>query len=205
MNEVEAKVYLKNHLNFTNLDIERLEIFKNELLDFNSYYNLISDNTLSSVWTRHVLDSAQLLSFFNTKSNASLVDLGSGAGFPGLIISIFNKNPRFHVKLYEKSKIKRKFLNIIKEKLRIDVDIRENVYQEKIINADIIVARAFKKLEEIIKISRETVKKPHKIIVLKGKNAQEEINNISLEQNYSYKLVKSITNIDSKIIIVNAK
>ena len=96
-------------------------------------------------------------------------------------------------------------MNIIKEKLKINVDIRENVYQEKIINADIIVARAFKKLKEIIRISRETVKKPHKIIILKGKNAQEEINNISLEQNYSYKLVKSITNIDSKIIIVNAK
>ena len=109
------------------------------------------------------------------------------------------------MKLYEKSPIKRKFLNIIKEKLKINVDIKENVYQEKIINADIIVARAFKKLKEIIRISRETVKKPHKIIILKGKNAQEEINNISLEQNYSYKLVKSITNIDSKIIIVNAK
>ena len=205
MNEVEAKDYLKNHLNFTILDIERLEIFKNQLLDFNSNYNLISDNTLSLIWTRHVLDSAQLLSLINTKSNASLIDLGSGAGFPGLIISIFNKNPEFHVKLYEKSPIKRKFLNIIKEKLKINVDIRENVYQEKIINADIIVARAFKKLKEIIRISRETVKKPHKIIILKGKNAQEEINNISLEQNYSYKLVKSITNIDSKIIIVNAK
>ena len=205
MNEVEAKDYLKNHLNFTILDIERLETFKSQLLDFNSNYNLISDNTLSFIWTRHVLDSAQLLSLINTKSNASLIDLGSGAGFPGLIISIFNKNPEFHVKLYEKSPVKRKFLNIIKEKLKINVDIRENVYQEKIINADIIVARAFKKLKEIIRISRETVKKPHKIIILKGKNAQEEINNISLEQNYSYKLVKSITNIDSKIIIVNAK
>ena len=205
MNEVEAKDYLKNHLNFTILDMERLETFKRQLLDFNSNYNLISDNTLSFIWTRHVLDSAQLLSLINTKSNASLIDLGSGAGFPGLIISIFNKNPEFHVKLYEKSPIKRKFLNIIKEKLKINVDIKENVYQEKIINADIIVARAFKKLKEIIRISRETVKKPHKIIILKGKNAQEEINNISLEQNYSYKLVKSITNIDSKIIIVNAK
>ena len=115
MNEVEAKDYLKNHLNFTILDIERLETFKSQLLDFNSNYNLISDNTLSFIWTRHVLDSAQLLSLINTKSNASLIDLGSGAGFPGLIISIFNKNPEFHVKLYEKSPVKRKFLNILQD------------------------------------------------------------------------------------------
>ena len=71
--------------------------------------------------------------------------------------------------------------------------------------ADVIVCRAFKKLGEILKISREKVKKPHKLIILKGKNAQTEINNVSLGKNYSYKLVNSITDLDSKIIIVNAK
>ena len=62
-----------------------------------------------------------------------------------------------------------------------------------------------KKLDEILKISREIVEKPHKLIVLKGKNAQMEINNVSLGSNYSYKLEESITEDDSKIIIVNAK
>ena len=78
------------------------------------------------------------------------------------------------------------------------------VYEKEIL-ADIIVCRAFKKLEEIYEISREIVKKPHKMIVLKGKNAQTEINNVSLASNYSYKLEQSITNDDSKIIIVEAK
>ena len=64
---------------------------------------------------------------------------------------------------------------------------------------------AFKKLSEILTISREIVKKPHKLIVLKGKNAQSEINNVSLASNYSYKLEKSITDDDSKIIIVEVK
>ena len=62
-----------------------------------------------------------------------------------------------------------------------------------------------KKLNEIIKISREIVKKPHKIVVLKGKSAQLEINNVSLDSNYSYNLENSITDYDSKIIIVEAK
>ena len=49
------------------------------------------------------------------------------------------------------------------------------------------------------------MKKPHKLIILKGKNAQSEINNVSLDSNYSYKLEKSITDDDSKIIIVEVK
>jgi 16S rRNA G527 N7-methylase RsmG len=82
--------------------------------------------------------------------------------------------------------------------------ISDNVYESQI-EADIIVCRAFKKLDQIIKISREIVKKPHKILILKGKNAQDEINNVSLGPNYSYKLEKSITDFDSKIIIIEAK
>ena len=85
-----------------------------------------------------------------------------------------------------------------------NISIENNVYEKEVL-ADVIVCRAFKKLDEIIDISREIVKKPHKLIILKGKNAQSEINNVSLEPNYSYKLEKSITDDDSKIIIVEAK
>tara|TARA_B110001452_G_scaffold83797_1_gene68504 strand:+ start:316 stop:930 length:615 start_codon:yes stop_codon:yes gene_type:complete len=204
MKEEQAKVFLINQLNISNTDMKRLEIFKNLLLDYNKKFNLISKNTEKSVWFRHILDSTQLMNFISTNSDKKLVDLGSGAGFPGLIIALLNKNPNFHVKLYEKSKVKRDFLNIVKKLLSINFEINNNVY-EKTINADIVVSRAFKKLSEIIKISREIVKKPHKLIILKGKNAQYEINNVSFDNNYSYKLEKSVTDIDSKIVIIEAK
>ena len=71
--------------------------------------------------------------------------------------------------------------------------------------ADIVICRAFKKLGEIIDISREKIKKDHKIIILKGKNAQKEINNVSLTSNYSYKIKNSITDKNSKILIIDAK
>ena len=151
-----------------------------------------------------MLDSAQILSFFNINENKSLVDLGTGAGFPGLIIAIFNKNVKFHVKLFEKSPVKRRFLQKIKDNLNIKVEIADDVYKGKI-DADIIVSRAFKKIEKIIEISREIKEKPHKIIILKGKNAQEEINKVSLGSKYSYKLKKSITDNDSKIIVIDVK
>jgi 16S rRNA (guanine527-N7)-methyltransferase len=204
MNDDEVKQILLKDLKFTENDVSKLEVLKKSLLEYNSKYNLISKSTENSIWSRHILDSAQLIKYFSTKYEASLADFGSGAGFPGLIIAIFNKNPKFHVKLYEKSPVKRSFLNFIKEKLDIQYIVAENIYDE-VIEANIVVARAFKKIDRIIEISREMIKKPHKIIILKGKNAQSEINNVSFGSNYRYKLERSITDTDSKIIIVDAK
>jgi 16S rRNA (guanine527-N7)-methyltransferase len=204
MLEVNAKKLLIEGLNFTTLDMNKLELFRKYLIEYNKKYNLISKSTEKMIWSRHILDSAQLIKYFDTNLSAKLSDLGSGAGFPGLIIALYNKNPKFHVKLYEKSPIKRDFLTMMRKKLSLDFTIEENIYKESI-SVDIIVARAFKKIDKIIDISREIVKKPHKIIVLKGRNAQNEIKNVSLASNYSYKLEKSITDNDSKLIIINVR
>ena len=205
MDEVKVIEILKNELGFSDSSIKKLKKFHNYLLEYNKRYNLISKNTEKSIWNRHILDSAQIIKFIDELRCNNIVDFGSGAGFPGLIIAIYNENVGFHVKLYEKSPVKRAFLKNIKKELDIkNIDIENDVYGKEIV-ADVIVCRAFKKLGEILKISRETVKKPHKFIVLKGKNAQSEINNVSLGPNYSYKLEKSITDYDSKIIIVDVK
>ena len=205
MEEPKVIEILKNELGFSDSSIKKLKKFHNYLLEYNKRYNLISKNTEKSIWNRHILDSAQIIKFIDESKDHNIVDFGSGAGFPGLIIAFYNENVRFHVKLYDKSSVKRAFLSNIKEKLDIkNIDIENDVYGKKI-KADVIVCRAFKKLEEILKISREIVKKPHKLIILKGKNAQSEINNVSLGSNYSYKIEKSITDDNSKIIIVDVK
>ena len=184
--------------------INKLKEFSRELLNYNGRYNLISKNTEKSIWIRHILDSAQLLSFIDFSNQHNLADLGSGGGFPGLVLAICNSNSKFHVKLYEKSPVKRDFLNNMINKLNLNAKVEENVYSEEI-STNYITCRAFKKLEEIINISRENTVKPHKLIILKGKNAQEEINNVSLGPKYKYKLEKSITSVDSKIIIIEAE
>jgi 16S rRNA (guanine527-N7)-methyltransferase len=184
--------------------INKLKEFSRELLNYNGRYNLISKNTEKSIWIRHILDSAQLLSFIDFSNQHNLADLGSGGGFPGLVLAICNSNSKFHVKLYEKSPVKREFLNNMIKKFNLNAKVEENVYSEEI-STNYITCRAFKKLEEIINISRENTVKPHKLIILKGKNAQEEINNVSLGPKYKYKLEKSITSVDSKIIIIEAE
>ena len=204
MDENNVVKILKNELQFSELSINKLKIFHDYLLEYNKRFNLISKSTENSIWYRHILDSAQIMKFLDSEIAINIADLGSGAGFPGLILALQCESNRFHVKLYEKSAVKRDFLNNIKEKLNLEnVEVKGDIYENNI-NSNIIICRAFKKLEEIIKISREIIKKPHKIIILKGKNAQTEINNVSLGPKYSYKLKSSITDHDSKIILVEA-
>ena len=196
---------LKSELEFSDSSIDKLKIFHDFLLDYNKKYNLISKSTEKNIWFRHILDSAQILKYLDRKKVNNIADFGSGAGFPGLILAIQSRNNSFHVKLYEKSAVKRDFLNEIKEKLDLkNVEVKGDIYENEI-NSSTIICRAFKKLGEIINISREMIKKPHKLIILKGKNAQSEINNVSLGTNYSYKFENSITDHESKIILVEAK
>ena len=108
------------------------------------------------------------------------------------------------MKLYEKSPVKRAFLKDMSDILSLKIEIHGNVY-EKSIDTDYIVCRAFKKLEAIIQVSREIAKKSHKLIILKGQNAQEDLKKAFNKEKYDYKFENSITNKDSKIIIVNFK
>ena len=203
MQDNEVINILQNKLNYSNKTISNIKIFVDELLKANKKHNFISKSTENLVWHRHILDSAQLVKFIDF-SKGSLSDLGSGAGFPGLIIALFNKNEDFHVKLYEKSPVKRAFLTDISKKLTINVEICGNVY-DYFIDTDYIVSRAFKKLDEIIQVSREIAKKSHKLIILKGQNAQRDIEKAFKKEKYAYKLEDSLTNKDSKIIIVDFK
>ena len=203
MQDKEVINILQNELNFSSKSIEALNIFVDALINANKKHNFISRSTEADIWHRHILDSAQLVKFVDF-SKGSLSDLGSGAGFPGLVLSIFNNNKDFHVKLFEKSPVKRAFLEEISNKLSIKADIKGNIYEE-IVDADYIVSRAFKKLEVIIQVSREIVKKPHKLIVLKGQNAQDDLKKAFKREKYAYKLEESITNNESKIIIVDIK
>ena len=203
MQDSEVINILQNQFNFRSKSISDLKIFIEELLKANRRHNFIAKSTEMNIWHRHILDSAQLIKFIDF-SKGSIADLGSGAGFPGLILAIFNANKDFHVKLYEKSPVKRAFLEEISNKLSIKVQIFGNIYDE-IIDSNYIVCRAFKKLDTIIQVSREIVKKPHKLIILKGQNAQKDLKKAFKKEKYDYKLENSITNKDSKIIIVDFK
>ena len=201
MQEQEVIKILQEELEFTDQSIDKLKMLEIELLKANVRHNFIAKSTETHIWSRHILDSAQLVKFVNFK-RGSLSDLGSGAGFPGLVLAIYNQNFNFHVKLYEKSQVKREFLGQMMSKLKVKASIFSNVFDDKI-ESDYIISRAFKKLDKIIQVSREIAKKPHKLIVLKGQNAQEEAIKAFKSYKYSYKLEKSMTDEKSKIIVAD--
>tara|TARA_A100001015_G_scaffold259402_1_gene303334 strand:- start:4 stop:618 length:615 start_codon:yes stop_codon:yes gene_type:complete len=203
MQEKEVIGILQNQLNYSAKNISDIKIFINELLKANKKHNFISKSTESVIWQRHILDSAQLVKFIDF-SKGALSDLGTGAGFPGLILALFNRNKDFHVKLYEKSPVKRAFLKSVSDRLSLKIEVCGNVYLHSI-DSDYIVSRAFKKLDAIIQVSREIAKKSHKLIILKGQNAQKDLKKAFKKEKYDYKLENSITNEDSKIIIVDFK
>ena len=199
MRQLEVIKILQEELKFTDQSIDKLKMLEKELLNANKKHNFIAKSTENFIWTRHILDSAQLVKYINFEQG-SLSDLGSGAGFPGLVLAIYNQNFNFHVKLYEKSPVKRDFLDEMIDKLKIKAESYPNVF-DGIIESEYIVSRAFKKLDKIIQVSREMIKRPHKLIILKGQNAQEEANKAFKSQKYSYKLEESMTDKKSKIII----
>ena len=199
MDIVLVKKYLRENLGFSDKKIQKIHKYIDLLLIFNKKYNLISKSTEKEIWNRHILDSAQIIKYIDFNKGHILSDFGSGAGLPGVIISIANTNPNFHVKLYEKSPVKRDFLGDIQKITQFDIE--KNVYDYEVIKSDYVVCRAFKKLDLIFDISREKVKNPHKLIILKGKNALNDLKKLPKDKNYRYKTVDSVTDRDSKIII----
>ena len=157
MTEKEVQNVLLNKLSFSQDALYKLDIFCKEVIEYNQKFNLISKSTIESIWDRHVLDSAQLTKFIDFKDGLSLSDLGTGAGFPGIVLAIFNRNQKFHVKLYDKSRVKTKFLFNICDKLNVRAEICEGSYINHKIDSNYVVSRAFKKLEEHIRISREII------------------------------------------------
>ena len=182
--------------------VHDLLIYAKAVLKWNKRFNLTGASSLREFICDHIVDCLALAPHINT---GPLLDLGSGAGLPGIVLSIFNDNEKFHVKLYDKSNVKCEFLNKVVKKLDIKAKIINGLINQQNIDSKYVICRAFRKLDHILGISREIIKVNHKLIILKGKNALKEINELPEKVKYRYELNKSITNEESKIIIFDIK
>ena len=145
INEPDAKRLLVQNLNFDNQKLKKLEYFVKKLLIYNKKRNLIAKSTEKNVWVRHILDSAQLVKFIDVKNCSGIADLGSGGGFPGIILALFFHDYNFHVKLYEKSPLKSAFLLNISKKLNLNCNIICSDVNSQKIESNYIICRAFKR------------------------------------------------------------
>jgi len=186
--------------------ITSLKKYEDILINANKTLNLVGKSTINDIWTRHFLDSVQVIDFIDKKDN-TLVDIGSGAGFPGLVLAIALKDKKIplKIKLIDKSPKKVKFLKDLINKLQLDVEvINQNILEDpKKLLEDVFVARAFKPLKIILQLIHNKAKNWKKIFIFLGKTGKNELLQASKSWDIEYKQRMSVTSNDSTVIEIN--
>ena len=186
--------------------ITSLKKYEDLLIKANKSLNLVGDSTINQIWSRHFLDSAQVIDFVD-KNDKCLVDLGSGAGFPGLVLAIACKDRKIplKIKLIEKSSKKVKFLKDVIEELDLKVEVfNQNILEEEIkFVEDVFIARAFKPLKKILQLMHNNAENYKKIFIFLGKTGKNELLQASKSWNIEYKQRVSVTSSDSMVIEIN--
>jgi 16S rRNA (guanine527-N7)-methyltransferase len=166
----------------------------------NKHTNLVGRSTLLNPWVSHILDSLQLMQFIENK-NLSILDMGTGAGFPGAVLSIMGCKD---ITLIDSNGKKIKFLLSVKKQLNLQTNIvlgrLENI---KIKKFDIITSRALAALGTLLTYSQKFIKKNTVLIFLKGKTVNEELNEAKKNWNFDYRKHQSIS--DSRGVILTIK
>ncbi len=189
-------------LNVSRETFPELEQFRQTILEKNKNINLISKDTEKVSKERHIIDSAQIIDFIDL--NASVcTDIGSGSGLPGIVLAIIMKHKKSDMKfkLYEKSFHKSNFLKEVTSKFNLNVEVyQKDIFTEKNLSSDIIVARAFKPLPVILDLIKNNFKFFNEVILFLGKSGREIVEQTSMKWNIQYEVKKSITNKDSLIL-----
>jgi len=154
--------------------LNRLKIHVDLLRDWSARHNLVSQRSLDDVWRRHVWDSAQLTAFV-PRNATKIADLGSGAGFPGLVLAALLRE-RVSVTLYEATRKKADFLQVAAKAMDLEVEIR-NVRIEDVPNRpfDVVVARALAPLGGLLDYSQRFCTPRTVCLFLKGQSVAAEL------------------------------
>jgi len=188
---------INSFLKLTPKQEERLESYVNLLIAGNQNYNFIGKSTIDDIWNRHILDCAQLINLIDDK-NIKAADFGSGAGLPGIILSILGLS---EIHLVEKSFRKSQFLHEAKIISPNKVFVQAKKLEElDNIKFDLITSRALAPLDKLLNFCQKFLNTDGYCLFLKGKNLETEIKNAKTKFNFTYELLPSLTSKESNII-----
>ncbi len=174
------------------IEYKKILIFENEKM------NLIGKSTINDFDQRHLLDCIQIIKYMPDQ-NKKVMDVGTGAGLPGVLLSIIGFN---NLHLVEKSPKKTDFLENCKLRLGLNFTIHNKPISDlSDINMDYITARAFAPIEKIISLTKKIIHKKTNYILLKGKSYLRELEVLNSNQ-YTWKTYSSITSRESKVIVM---
>ena len=178
--------------------------YKTLLYKWNEKINLVSKHTLINIWERHFLDSGQIIIDVDA-SGKRWVDVGSGAGFPGLVVALLLRDRKVDCDLIlvEKHPKKVFFLKEVIRKLNLSVEVvNDNIYTLEPLNADILTARAFSELNNLMEIAFRHRKKEGICLFLKGENYKIELDKTLNNWFFDYDIVGSLSSSSGNIIRV---
>jgi 16S rRNA (guanine527-N7)-methyltransferase len=184
---------------------ERLEGFIGLLLRWSAHTNLIARSTLPMVWTRHIADSLQLLPLASGAKR--WIDLGSGAGFPGLVIACALAGEQgVEVHLVESIGKKAAFLREVAEQLQVPAIVHavriEDFGKNLQFKPDVVTARALAPLDELLKLAHPLLRAGALGLFPKGQDVEAELTKASKSWNIEASLAPSKTNPESRIVAV---
>jgi len=199
--------YFDNFLILDKFNVSRetysiLNEFRELIIEKNKEINLISTKSIKNSRNRHIIDCAQVIDLIDINSK-TCTDIGSGAGLPGIVLSILLKDKKIDMKmnLYEKSYRKSLFLRSVSKKLKLDTEIfEEDIFKKKNLVSGSIVTRAFKPLPVILGLVEKNFKKYTNLIVFMGKNGKQLLDEAVKDWEFEYKEKKSLTSDDSFLL-----
>jgi 16S rRNA (guanine527-N7)-methyltransferase len=200
---------LKSYSRLNGLNVSRetfldFENYISMIIEKNKKINIISQNTSSkkNIFERHIIDSAQIIDFVDFNSNTT-IDLGSGAGFPGIVVAIILKNMKnnMDVHLYEKSYHKSRFLKEVSEKLNLNTKVfQKNIFEIKNLETGTVMSRAFKPMPVVLDLVNENFSKYKNLIFFMGKSGKQIFEKSKDDWSLEYIEKKSLTNEDSFLL-----
>ena len=199
--------YFDNFLILDKFNVSRetfstLNEFREKIIEKNNEINLISTKTTNNSMKRHIIDCAQVIDLIDINSKIC-TDIGSGAGLPGIVLSILIRDKKIDMKmnLYEKSYRKSSFLRSVSKEFKLDTEIfEEDIFKKKNLVSGSIVTRAFKPLPVILGLVEKNFKKYTNLIVFMGKNGKQLLEEAVKDWEFEYKEKKSLTSDDSFLL-----
>ena len=202
MTEIEATEWFQAEFNVSRETQERLEAFAAFLTREAASQNLISASTLDHIWARHIVDSAQLLGFVPpSESGRGWIDLGSGAGFPGLIIALLSD---FHVTLVESRARRIDYLERAVQMLDLQSRVRvAGMALERLETApySVISARAFAPLPRLFELAARFSTTKTLWLLPKGRNAAKEWEEVQSDWTGDFRIEPSVTDAEAGILV----
>ena len=183
---------------------ELLKTYEVSLNEWQKKFNLVSNASLEDAWNRHFVDSVQLFQYI-PKTARTIVDFGSGAGFPAMVLAVMalEKTPYLNFKLIESVGKKTVYLNEVKEITGARAEIiNKRIENIKGVRADVITSRAVTSLKDLFEYTITFFKKDTICIFPKGKRHMEEINDAKLGWNFDYDIKPSDTSEEGVILII---